>query len=365
MKEKIKELINKLNQQKEEEIEKTIDEFDVSKYTEDETDELINHIMFSYKEIQLEKLPYVLQALYKSNNKLKFYLFCIILKDSYEEIPFLTNLENIEIIKEKFQMFLPFLIDIANHSYNGIANCMYLILLKAVEEKDLFNKNSRNQIIEGLNEKLEMITEYGKNKTILEENTSIDLEIMIDVARYFHNQKTDIWIEKCWQFQNENILLFLVMYNLDKKKPIDKKIIEKIAGNILYAERLYSYLEKVKAQHLFPEQYCNQEYIAKSNMVNWLIYPTELGEIPNMIELVGTYEEQNEQFYVFHFTSNKDAFKKNEDMIGVSGGYIKQDLPTASNSGYTFSTFAKIEKDYINQAKGIVNMIKEYWKSQA
>ena len=364
MKKQTKDLWKKINKQTEEQIETTIEKWDVSNYTTEEADELINSVMIEYKNIDSEKLPYVLQALYKSNSKLKFYLFCIILKNSYDTIPFLTNLENIPIIKEKFQVFLPFLIEVANHSYNGIANCMYLILLKAVDNKDLFDKNSEQEIIEGLNQKLEMIEEYTKEKEKLEESISMDLEIMIDVARYFHNTKTETFIQNCWKFSNENILLFLIMYNLDQEKPVEQKYFEKIAGNIEYAEKLYTYLEKNHLQNLFPEQYQNQEYIAKSNMVNWLLYPTELGEIPKEIELIDTYEEEGEQFYIFQFTSNLDTFKKNGKMIGVSGGYPKQELPTAYNSGCTFSNFAPMEENCIKQAKEIVNMIREYWKNR-
>ena len=39
-------------------------------------------------------------------------------------------------------------------------------------------------------------------------------------------------------------------------------------------------------------------------MIDWLIYPTELGEEPKTIDLVGTYEENEEIFYVYKFTSD-------------------------------------------------------------
>jgi len=73
-----------------------------------------------------------------------------------------------------------------------------------------------------------------------------------------------------------------------------------------------------------------QEYLAKSNMVRWLVYPTELGKYPDRIELLGKVKKK-EEYYIFRFSS--DSENLGDELKG------KWLIGWASDEGGTFSNF--------------------------
>ena len=102
-----------------------------------------------------------------------------------------------------------------------------------------------------------------------------------------------------------------------------------------------------------------QEMIAKSAMIRWLIYPTELGDIPDTIELLGEFEFEDQICYAYKF-SKKD-FKIEGELLGIVGGYEK-DTISARSSGYTFSKFEPVAEDWETQGKALAQEIYDHWK---
>ena len=96
-------------------------------------------------------------------------------------------------------------------------------------------------------------------------------------------------------------------------------------------------------------------------MIDWLVYPTELGKAPDTIELVDVIEKNDIEFYIYKFSS--DVFKDRGDMIGISGGFVK-DTFTLKEAGFVFSNFDTIEKDYKKQAQEMIKEIGNYWKER-
>lgn len=87
---------------------------------------------------------------------------------------------------------------------------------------------------------------------------------------------------------------------------------------------------------LFPKKYASPEYLAKSDMVHWLCYPTELGKAPDEIELFGTVEVKKQPYYVFKYKSDSDNLSdelKNRWLVGWS-----------SDDGGTFSHFTPLDE---------------------
>lgn len=311
-------------------------------------------------------LPYVIECLYVSENKVKFFFSNMLLEETNETIPFITNLEQIRISKEKFELLLPSLVKIVQKSYNGIADCMYLILLNNDPNGVFLTEEQKNGIINSIEDKLPKIYNFLKNNTDIPREVYTALEIILDVSCGFMSEEISKNIKAFSSLGNldEMSKLFLIKTSLINGIEFNKDFINDLVNKDLYVSRLYGILKKIDKIEEFPKEFLIQEKFAKSHMIDWLIYPTELGQEPNTIELAGTFEEDDEIFYVYKFTSEQDSFAQNGVMVGVTGGYSK-DKNSLENSGFTFSQFETMENDYINQGKKLVNFIRECWKKEA
>lgn len=118
-----------------------------------------------------------------------------------------------------------------------------------------------------------------------------------------------------------------------------------LAQDLRYAKLVYEMLKESDALEQFPESCAAPEYLAKSDLVHWLTYPTELGKAPEEIEYIGkiTYRLKRDVYYVFKFRSDSDTLDetmKNKWLIGWS-----------SEEGGTFSNFeeyALFEKETVD-----------------
>ncbi|HVY30928.1 MAG TPA: hypothetical protein VHB79_30420 [Polyangiaceae bacterium] len=98
---------------------------------------------------------------------------------------------------------------------------------------------------------------------------------------------------------------------------------------------------------LFPAAERTQAKFAESEMVRWLVYPTELARAPDHIELMKTMDadlgpdDSAATYYLFRFkTDPPDQFAKDGWMAGIAGPFLRKDAPTTDARGETFSTFA-------------------------
>ena len=85
----------------------------------------------------------------------------------------------------------------------------------------------------------------------------------------------------------------------------------------------------IKSQSLFPAELSTPEYLAKSDLVHWLTYPTELGKQPDQIEYLGKVKKKNITFSVIYpIVITWEMIEKNQWLIGWS-----------NDEGGTFSNF--------------------------
>lgn len=113
--------------------------------------------------------------------------------------------------------------------------------------------------------------------------------------------------------------------------PVPDEVITVLAENLTYASNTYHTLAKHGQTHRFPEALRDPVYLAKSDMVQWLTYPTELGKAPDAIEYIGQTKKKGEIFHVFRYRSDSDNLGdelKGQWLIGWSG-----------SDGGTFSNF--------------------------
>ncbi len=188
MKKEFLKLAQKINiSQTQEELENVIKNWNVQSK---DIDAWIDELFDSIHEIDINKMPYVLESLYKENNKIKFIFFCILLENTYSDLPYITNLENINLSKEKYQIFAPTLVKIAQNSYNSVADCMYLILINNDIEGKLLKKEDKEILISGINDKLMQIIEYINECDKVDTSIYMAIEILLEIATHINNKET-------------------------------------------------------------------------------------------------------------------------------------------------------------------------------
>ncbi len=112
---------------------------------------------------------------------------------------------------------------------------------------------------------------------------------------------------------------------------VSDEVIVALAQDIVYADLTYHALAQAGLTDRFPAEFRDPVYLAKSNMVHWLTYPTELGKEPDEIVYVGMTKKKGETFHIFRYKSDSDTLddaSKNVWLIGWSG-----------SDGGTFSNF--------------------------
>lgn len=194
-------------------------------------------------------------------------------------------------------------------------------------------ESSRKTIADYITTELERyVREYNKD----DEDLVNSLEAACDACKHFANEQIIESLYKVLNLGNNKVSYYAMSSLMHLKKDIPAETVCSLAEDIIYADMAYCALKRYGKESLFPAEYSNEIYLAKSDLVHWLIYPTELGKAPDEIEFVGKIERKDEIYHVFKFRSdsdNLDKESKNVWLLGWSG-----------NEGGTFSQFEKYEK---------------------
>ena len=119
---KLIEKVNVINPDDKNSIIDIVNKIDID---EDNFDQWVDSI-FSDKInlFDMGKLPYIIDELYKTNDKLKFMLCCMLLESTCDKLDFITNLEKYPLFVAKFEALVNTLTTVYEHVDNGIANCV-------------------------------------------------------------------------------------------------------------------------------------------------------------------------------------------------------------------------------------------------
>ena len=189
--------------------------------------------------------------------------------------------------------------------------------------------------------------------------------ILSDLLGHFDDAKVKAELNEFIQLPDNKLKLFAAISLLKLHQEVDPKVLQGIAADLETREWLYKNLLTIHKEDLFPTQYKTQEAFAESDMVNWLLYPTELGRKPDAIELmkVVTVDSKSEhgmvEFYLFRFKSDHKDWKNKGWMAGVSGYYPVKDKPSSEAHGYTFSGFeswdAKTPDQHVEEIRTLLD----------
>ena len=136
-----------------------------------------------------------------------------------------------------------------------------------------------------------------------------------------------------FELKDGDISYYALSTLLSVGEKVSDEVIVTLANDIIHADLTYSLLERHNMTARFPAELRDPAYLAKSDLVHWLTYPTELGKEPDEIELLGVTKKKGETFHVFRYKSHSDNL--GDDLKGV---WL---IGWSGNDGGTFSNFDK------------------------
>ena len=164
----------------------------------------------------------------------------------------------------------------------------------------------------------------------LDETIINNLEFACDVAKYFVNDTIISLLNDILKLGKNNVNYYAVATLLSADQVVPSNIIVSLANDLVYAEMTHHLLNQHGLTSLFPAELSTPEYLAKSDLVHWLTYPTELGKQPDKIEYLGKVKKK-EEYYIFRYTS--DSENLGYDLVG------QWLIGWSNDEGGTFSNF--------------------------
>ncbi len=196
-----------------------------------------------------------------------------------------------------------------------------------------------------------------------------DAALLLDLLGHFPGDAVEKDLREGLEYKDPRLKHFALVSLLRLGKPVDKTHVEDVACHSEMRNWLFIALKQLGKSSLFPEKFRTQKSFAEADMVNWLVYPTELNRVPDEIELMkvvtvdtklpdGVYD-----YYLFRFrTKDPHWAAKDGWMAGVSGPYLRKDQPTTEALGDTFSTFTKWESKTMGEHVGDTRELMKRWR---
>ena len=329
----------------------------------DDMDNFIEKLSERFDELYMEHVPFALESLYKSDEKIKTMIFCMLFEFTCEELPFVTNLENFPLFRAKLEFIYHTLVEVFSSCFNGIGDCVGLIILNYDPEMSLAKQEEKECVINIVQERLELLYKYVSKNGCDGDETISALSVTLDMAARLNNDDVLVYLKKLSELQLDlESELFLVKAMAVNDMPV---LLERIDRLIEFdASRLIKILSSIEKTDLLNGSQITQEKIAYTEMRNWLRHPNECGETLELLEVVDTLIYEEHLYYIFKYTSTAPKLQERGYMIGVAGGYDK-DAISDNETGHTFSDFEPIGENYKEQAVSIIQMISDYWKRRA
>ncbi|HYT90514.1 MAG TPA: hypothetical protein VEL76_17540 [Gemmataceae bacterium] len=187
----------------------------------------------------------------------------------------------------------------------------------------------------------------------------------LDIAGYLKSPALDPLLKEAVQFTDPRLAAFAAISVLRRGGKVAKSVLQRIAACPETCELLFELLRGLNKLDLFPPKYRTWDAFAAANMVNWLMYPTELGRQPDQLKkmavFISTSPEGERALYVWRFRSDDGPW-----YAGVSGPYLREGEPGPLHGGSTFSRFDKWGQATAEEhAAAVLETLDEWRKAKA
>lgn len=203
-------------------------------------------------------------------------------------------------------------------------------LLNNKDDIHKFTDDAKTEIANYISSELER---YLQKESLSKDEINA-LEFASDICQYFINDKIISLLTQMLHLPYGNIRYYSMTTLISCNQNIPPEVVVELAHDLTYAELTYTLLSAHNLENMFPKEFAEPEYLAKSDLAHWLTYPTELGKLPDEMVLLGDIKAKGSKYYIFKYKSNSDNLSedlKNEWLIGWS-----------NLGGGTFSNFDRL-----------------------
>ncbi len=170
------------------------------------------------------------------------------------------------------------------------------------------------------------------------------MELAADLARFFISPESTAYLHRLILAGHTGVGFYAAETILKTGGTLDAEEIRSLAAERVFANLSYRLLKDHGLASSFPAEYSTPEYLAESDLVHWLTYPTELGRVPDEIEYLGPvrFLLKRETYYVFRFRSDSETLSEEQ-----RGQWL---IGWSNEDGGTFSKF----EPYADHDRGTV-----------
>ncbi|MBA3459961.1 MAG: hypothetical protein H0T46_08365 [Deltaproteobacteria bacterium] len=157
----------------------------------------------------------------------------------------------------------------------------------------------------------------------------------LDIAGHVPAKQLGPLLERATKLRDPKLVAFAALSLVRRKHSVAAEVFERIAADHETRELLYDYLRNLGALAKFPAKWRTWDAFAAAEMARWLMYPSELGYVPERIELMQKFTAGKQTLYVWKFLDGKTW------RAGVSGPYVLKGAPRPVWGASTFSQFER------------------------
>jgi hypothetical protein len=177
------------------------------------------------------------------------------------------------------------------------------------------------------------------------DESSHQIEILVDLYGSLKLEPSIDVLDKVLTLNDPSLKFWAINAKLAHGLPADAIDLEFIAQYPESRILLFEALRKWKSNLPFPVRFKNQQALAESNLVRWLMYPTELNAVPDEIEFMkvessGLFSRKDKYYFKFR-TYEPHWAAKDGWLLGWAGPYAQGILE--AHGADTFSEFEKVK----------------------
>ena len=162
-----------------------------------------------------------------------------------------------------------------------------------------------------------------------------ELDCWLDLAGYLKAKQLTPALARRLTSKDPKTATFAAIALLRRGSKVPAKVLARIAANHATRSMLWNKLDEVGAVAQFPASWRTWEAFAAAEMVEWLMYPSELGAPPDALEQMSVIKAHGATVYVWRFR----APKKKAWLAAISGPYRQRGTPRPLHGSLTFSRF--------------------------
>jgi hypothetical protein len=199
-----------------------------------------------------------------------------------------------------------------------------------------------------------------------------EAEVLLDLLGYVPAASARAELGRAVEeWQDSRLKCFAVISALRQGADIEGRHLIEVARSAEMRNILYRMLRDMGKVALYPREFLSQEAFAESDMVNWLTFPSELGRVPDEIQLMTVVSFETSEpggdawdYYVFRFRTNAPHWAAKDGWLaGVSGAFKRTESPTPDGATDTFSRFeawdSRSPQEHVGEVQQVMGKIQD------